>query len=68
VTYGAAFIYGFGKIGVGAEAGGDKDGPRFWLCGARYSISEGVAVDGAFSGGFEDDSGNKATTGLHYEF
>lgn len=68
VVYSLALIVGLDKLNVGAEVSGDDDGLGSWLAGGNYQVIEGVIVDCGVSGGFEEDAGNTATFGIHYEF
>jgi len=68
ITFGLAFIYGLERLTFGLECAGDDDGLQNWLAGGKYHIVEDFAVDLGISGGFEEDIGNVATVGLHYEF
>jgi hypothetical protein len=68
ITFGLACIYVRERLGFGVECSGDDDGLERWLGGVRYDIVEGFAVDLGISGGFEENNGNVAMIGLHYEF
>ncbi|MGQ9664039.1 MAG: hypothetical protein ACUVQ3_02115 [bacterium] len=67
ITYSLMLGYNLGRIGLGVEAMGDKDGMQNWLFGVKYNLLENIAIDAGFSSDFDFDE-KSATAGLHYEF